>query len=359
MRILCRTTIQYCFVVIFSFSIFPFPLIALAQTATSSATTGENTPRICGTLGDNLKKGNTDEETYGAVTALQDFLFDTGYYPHPGVGEFGWLTFYGLARFQGDSRLPSTGFFGPMTRAYISETFCAVNADTDSVPPLESVMTADASSSTPPEIIEAPVTPETLFLDTALSSSSPSIKMDIKERSLPYRNSAFFDEWQGDWGEVSTSSAGTLVLRATASTTGATALLPDSYAWTDYSYTTDVTVNANGTFSLIGRYADGKNFLMCTFANRSVKITEVLNGIRRDVASARLSVPSYPAILISTNVMMKTKGNYISCSATGAEDVSYTISDPRLLAGGIGVSIWHSVLGITSLELRSVRVDPL
>lgn len=174
--------------------------------------------------------------------------------------------------------------------------------------------------------------------------------------SLPYQSSLYLNEWRGDWGSATTSPDGVLLLRATASTTGATALLPGSSEWTDYSYTADVTLNVNGSFSLLGRYADAKNFLSCTFAGRYVSINETLNGVRKQVASVRLPTSISSAVLSNTNVRMEVSKNRITCSRTGAADVSYTISDDRLMKGGIGISNWFSTPGVSTLDLRSVKV---
>ncbi|MEK7641635.1 MAG: peptidoglycan-binding domain-containing protein [Patescibacteria group bacterium] len=62
------------------------------------------------------------------VADLQGLLAEQGYLVIPiGVapGYFGSLTQAGLARYQASIGVPSTGYFGPMTRTRLSELFTA------------------------------------------------------------------------------------------------------------------------------------------------------------------------------------------------------------------------------------------
>lgn len=327
------------------------PLFAYAQTPQTAppATSYGGLPLVCNTLDTDLRIGAVDLVDGGPVSALQDFLYAQGYYPHPAVGEFGWLTFQSVQQFQSEHGIPATGFFGPITRAYILINACATNVEQN-----VNTILAGAKVETP-AVSPATTTPEESSNKTA--SNTPPIP-------LPYQGPAFLN-WKGTWGfaNVATTSPNFLVndllLRATGSTTGAMATLPGSEQWTDYSYTASVIANANGGFSLIARYTDTNNFIACTFNGPYVAINQTLNGKRTQVASAHLKVPPLPSVYVSTNARIDVKGNHISCSATGAEDLGYDVTDSTLLKGGIGVSIWYSVLGVSTLDLQSVKVTPL
>lgn len=330
-------------------SLISIPAYAdVLMSSITSIDTPSTLPPICMALEENLARSATDLTADGAVTTLQDFLFEYGYYPHSGVGEFGWLTFFAVVKFQNDNDLPGTGFFGPMTRSYIYESECA-EPNIPPITPLTTIETIANNTNVPVEIFPPADVTSTPIQEETLASTTNSL-------SLPYQSSLFWNEWHSDWGSATTSPDGVLLLRATASTTGATALLPDSKEWTDYSYTADITFNVNGSFSLLGRYTDAKNFLSCTFADHYVSINETLDGVRKQVTSVRLHTSISSAVLTSTNVRMEAHKNRITCSRTGAEDVSYTLSDTRLMKGGIGISNWFTIPGVSTLDLRSVKV---
>lgn len=314
-----------------------FAFGASAQTTTTIET--YSLPLVCSITDNNLRIGDDDTNKNGAVSVLQNFLYNSDYYPHAGVGEFGWLTLYGLAEFQHDNDLPAFGFFGPMTRGLIYDKYCQTNNS--------AIIEGTVHGTSAVEIVPAPAT------------TTPNIATST-QNILPYETTQFLDNWKGVWGGVTTTPEGALILKATASTTGAEAFLIETGKdWTDYSYTANVTASINGSVSLVGRYIDGNNFLVCTFSGPSVKITENLNGKKKDVASVKTNIPRPTSMLVDTNYMMKVKGNHVICSATGKDDVSYTLSNSKLLKGGIGISIWHSVPGITSLQLRKVTVTAL
>ncbi len=178
-------------------------------------------------------------------------------------------------------------------------------------------------------------------------------------QKLPYKESFGFRGWETTWGSASTTDNGILLLRATASTTGAEAVLRGSEYWTDYAFTAELAASLNGSFSLFARHDGGKNFLSCNFAGENITIREHLDGNSTTTASAHVDLPTTFSVFKSTNVTMKAEGDRIVCSVTGADDAVAIVNDPRLMRGGIGVSIWHSVPGVTQLQLLSVSVLPL
>lgn len=322
-----------------------FASTALAAPPGVLETTAPRSP-ICNALDQDIRIGDDDTTTEGRVSFLQNFLYETGYYPHTGVGEFGWLTFYSLAQFQRENGLPGSGYFGPLTRALIFSRHCVQSY---SPPPV-------TSGGGPPGTVYGT---STISLPTPTGTPSTGTSTTNSSKNLPYNITDFSNDWEQSWGSVTTTPTRTLLLQAAENTTGAESILTGSKDWGDYSYTAHVVANVNGSVSLIGRYTDSNNFIACTFSGPSVKITENLNGKKKDVATERTNIPRPVSVLIDTTMKMKVKGNQVICSATGKDDVSYTITNSKLLKGGIGISIWHSVPGVTSLELREVTVTAL
>ena len=317
-------------------------------------------PPICSSLQSNIRFGDTDLSTQGGVTTLQNFLFDEGYYPRKGVGEFGQMTQSSLAKYQKATNLPSTGFFGPMTRHLINDKYCNT-AGMKTIPSVIDTTSEQNGTSTSGQVLGLGT--------TTLAVSDPKLAImpnnsgyaTSSNLTLPYNNAFdYFKNWYADWGEATTTAKGSLLMQATASTTGAEALLAGSENWTDYSFTAGVVVNINGSYSLLVRYTDGNNYLDCTFSGNNIYINKHVGGKKTTVASVWLEMPSViSSTFIGTNVTAKVKGDNIICSEDANDDVTYAISDASLKKGGVGVSIWHSVPGVTSLDLLSVNVVPL
>lgn len=104
--------------------------------ATPTMTATVTAPAGCVTLPVNLFIGVTDASTGGAVTRLQTFLAERGFFDsrHLGTGRFGPITRAAVIRFQGAREIPPTGFVGPITRASISSFGCGINPTPSPVP---------------------------------------------------------------------------------------------------------------------------------------------------------------------------------------------------------------------------------
>lgn len=319
----------------------------IGQTITLEQLTQDSQPEICLYINNNLRLGDKDESTGGAVTVLQNYLYSTGDYPRIGEGFFGWGTFYAVAKFQRSNNLPATGYFGPLTRAKITESVCLKSIPEKSEPiPIEVYLPVETINE-----IES-ISSSTI----SVASTSPIL---VNEKTLPYEKSSYFYDWEATWGEATTTDEGIFIIGSTGSTTGASVVLNGSENWVDYDYTVNIVANGNGSFSLLGRYIDGNNFVACSFSGNSVWIQEKIDGNSKNVASTHVDLPLVNSVFRSTEVNMKISGNRVICSATGADDVVGEINSSRFVRGGVGISIWHSVLGVTSLQLRSVKIGQL
>ncbi len=290
----------------------------------------------CVVITQNLTYGSKDVSAKGSVTMLQDFLRTKGYLAVPSTGYFGPATLGAVKSFQMAEKISAIGTVGPLTRAAIIRVSCAEQSST-------------VSSPRPVALVQTTIQP---VAAATVAAAAP------QNTNPPYWSETF-KGWVGTWGNVSHGPFGSLIVNASPSTTGAEALFPDSKDWKDYRYTANVIVS-NGTITLYSRYVDANNYLACTFTGTSAEIQERLNGEARSVAVA--SVPGVTSWYFntSTSVAMQAKGDTISCSSSGQVDnVTYTITDPKLRTGGIGIQTWQTGAGSATLELKSVQVDPV
>lgn len=283
---------------------------------------------VCTILTATLATGSNSKQ----VSQLQDFLRAEGYLSSASTGYFGSLTQSAVKNFQTKNGLAAVGSVGPMTRALIQKMSCTAAVQVQSAPP---------SANIPPAAIAPPAPPE------------PAMQ------SLPYASSNF-SNWLGTWSDVSTTSDGALHLRGTLSANGAEAIFPGSLNWVNYEYTANVNV-ANGSVTLLARYADDNNYLVCTFSNNWVEIDQHVDGVVTMLDSAAiLNMMPDNAGLINTTVAMRVQGNTVGCSGYGpSENVTYTIPGTPLQKGGIGIETWYNTPLAAQLDLLNVSVQPL
>jgi|GEM_PF-1018636 len=179
-------------------------------------------------------------------------------------------------------------------------------------------------------------------------------------KALPYQNNSLsVSDWLGDWGSVTQTKDNTLLLQATASTTGAEALLNGSKGWTDYTFSADVIDQPFSDVTLIARYQDSNNYLTCSFSGQYVALGGKINGVQKTFASTSLKDVPLQAGEKDLNVGITVKGNTASCSEIGTDNVSYTFADNSEPAfGQIGISTWNATPGQAEIELRNVSVQP-
>jgi hypothetical protein len=293
-----------------------------------------STPGIsCTSLSKTLKFGGI--QSRGDVIKLQDFLYKKGYLSLAPTGYFGRLTESAVKFFQKDNGILSNGIAGPITRGRVSNISCT------------------------PQVISVPVPPiiqQTVLPIPTLDLTNKSV--ETKNFSLPY-SSSDFSGWQARWGSVSTSTI-YLGMDAQYNTNGSGAVFPLSKDMTDYRYSVNVFLK-RGSFSLVARYVDDDNFLACNFGGRVVEIIQKVNGVSIIVSSAYVSeMPNSNFFFQDLNVSMNVKGNKVGCVILGAENnVEFRNIDGSLLKGAIGIQNWNEALGVASLELKKIDIQPI
>jgi peptidoglycan hydrolase-like protein with peptidoglycan-binding domain len=308
-------------------------LLSVFLSFSGSAFADTALPVVCTSLTTNLASGSTGTQ----VVSLQNFLSASGFLSVPSSGYFGPLTKDALMNFQASQQVPQVGSVGPMTRASIKTVSC-----TTTKAPAPAVLGTSTVA-----IVTAPVattTPE------VVAPTSPT---------LPYRADTFYD-WKSTWGDVSTTSKGSLLLQGTVDTNGAEAVFPASKDWDNYRYTANVSV-ANSNITLIARYVDENNFVACSFSKDWVQITQRQYGTTTILASKYVpGVLNAGGAAISTAVAITVKGHSIGCAALGPDDnLSFTIRGTEPLTGAVGIQTYYDTPFAARLELLGIKVDPL
>ncbi len=322
-----------------------FLLLVLGTTFVNAQTISPS----CLVIPSTLSLGSKDTASNNnSITALQDFLRANGFFDIASSGYYGPFTAAAVKDFQTFYGLPALGIVGPLTRVAIQAASCQ--------PAAQSVPAPAPTPVVPPATTTASTTTTTIASTTAATSTSATTTVP----SLPYHAQTFSD-WQTAWGDSSTTETGALRLQGSLSNNGAEALYPASKDWTNYRYQADLSV-ANGNISLIGRYVDANNFVVCSFAKNWVELDQVYNGSSTVLISKSVDgiLPGQQGLTQTTSVAMDVNGNQVGCAGYGPTDnITYTLPAGSPMQGGIGMESWYDTPLADQLDLISVRVDPL
>ena len=111
-------------------SLFLAESIFTPQHAAAQSITGTiSQPSSCVIFNSNFGYGAYDYSSGNAVSALQNYLVNQGYFnsAYLGTGHYGAITLRSVAQFQAAHGISATGFVGPLTRAMIQNISCGTN----------------------------------------------------------------------------------------------------------------------------------------------------------------------------------------------------------------------------------------
>jgi hypothetical protein len=186
--------------------------------------------------------------------------------------------------------------------------------------------------------------------------------------TLPYTETTFIGDknWHATWGTFAIStSTNELTVESAKTTTGATVLLSNSTAWTNYQFDATVDWTRGEMFGLIARYINGKNYTLCSFyepdqGDVQVTLEQYVNGQENDLAQGSITnyepaqgsfVDAYIKVY-NTEGVCSLDGHQISNDAPNA----YVINAP--FSGGIGFTMWDPTTDNTEATVKSVSVAP-
>jgi hypothetical protein len=134
-------------------------------------------------FGSNLRYGETGME----VSFLQEYLAEQGYFHYPSITKyFGSVTFGAVKAWQAANGIPNTGFFGPISRAFVNATGTADPVTTTTTVSATSTSTNAAVTSVaddPVPFVEFPPTNITFEGVPAPTSAAPAVSIAITSTS--------------------------------------------------------------------------------------------------------------------------------------------------------------------------------
>ncbi|HLP86836.1 MAG TPA: polysaccharide deacetylase family protein [Candidatus Paceibacterota bacterium] len=174
-----------------------------------------------------------------------------------------------------------------------------------------------------------------------------------KPKTLPYNNMfGKLNIWKRIWGNIIQEDS-SLILTTTLEKSGSGAFLDGTYGWTNYNFQTKIKGDAVDSVTVYSRYKDEEDNLSCTFTNAYIKISEKINGI----SSVLKQIEYHNKIAFNNNTLgMSVDDKMISCYQNGKELIQMNHSN-KIKNGGIGLSIWDSVLKERSITFSEMSVQ--
>lgn len=174
-----------------------------------------------------------------------------------------------------------------------------------------------------------------------------------REKTLPYEDSFSTNQgWLVAWGNSELRN-GLFLTGASDNEDSSLTFLNGTYAWTDYTVSTNVRLLKGDAFALAARYINGNNYVSCDFSSGETSLSERVNGKERDITEAMTNFQVIPDKDMPVGVSVV--GNKASCYIEGKEVASGSIS-PELGHGGIGFKTWDRTINNSSLLVSNLKV---
>jgi len=177
-----------------------------------------------------------------------------------------------------------------------------------------------------------------------------------EKKVLPYNSDIFKNvDWRISWGNRTANNDG-LHLFAKSDSSGALTLLDGTSAWSNYLSNTILDWSKGSHVSLIGRFKDDKNYVACSFNDKSLKIEQYLNGKRR-VMVEKKTFFEMPKKDVELGIMVNK--DKVECLVNGNSVIYAYYLSPALSHGGIGLKIWDSELNNSEIIAKKIEVTEI
>lgn len=174
-----------------------------------------------------------------------------------------------------------------------------------------------------------------------------------QEKKLPYSD-AFSNNagWLTAWGNSELKN-GLLLTRASTTEDSSMTFLNGTFDWTNYQASAKVRLLQGDSFAVVGRFANGNNYVSCDFTSSGATLSQMIGGQETVVVSSDNTIPFTSDQ--DMQVGIGVSGNIATCYSGGAPAVSGAIS-PSLNHGGVGFKTWDENVNNSSLLVSDLNV---
>ncbi|MEK7208768.1 MAG: polysaccharide deacetylase family protein [Patescibacteria group bacterium] len=175
-------------------------------------------------------------------------------------------------------------------------------------------------------------------------------------KDLPYEDA--FSETSGlikTWGNLNIHN-NAIFIGANASTTGSSLFLDGSYLWQNYVFKAGVNLTKGQTFSLTARYKDDKNYVACSFSDKSIRVERFLNGERKVLSELK---GNFVFLNKNREVGIGVYDSTVNCYVDGKIAMKGYHLDEHLDQGEIGFKTWDPQINNSELVIKSISVEEI
>ena len=106
----------------------------------------------------------------------------------------------------------------------------------------------------------------------------------------------------------------------------------------------------------MARYQDGKNYMMCSFSDKSISAEQVLNGERKVLSELK---GDFILIGKDRKTGIGVYGNTVNCYLDDKIAMKGYNSSQSLDRGGIGFKTWDPQVNNSELIVRNISVEEI
>lgn len=179
-------------------------------------------------------------------------------------------------------------------------------------------------------------------------------------KTLPY---LALHTWSDSWVKTRGnfySNFDNLVLESVQNSTGSSVYLDGTNSWTDYIFTSVLSVKKGAVISLIARYKNDRNYASCNFSKTYTSLTQHLEGKNIKIIESKNILKNGKQIPINMNnlkVGILVNGNKVTCFMNDIVTVRPNRISNSLMNGGIGFQTWDEDFNNSEVVVENMYVD--
>lgn len=221
----------------------------------------------------------------------------------------------------------------------------------DAIDQADNIKTSLPTYSPKEKITEKTTEPEKTVVEPK-PGKKPSLEMTQLSASA-------IDAWKGSIASIS-FSGDKMSVNSDTYTKTAFVYVPGGYEWSNYEFMLDIKQILGSRASVIGRYADSKNYVTCDYIDRGsfAMLLQVINGKSSLVTSGSTNLTDPDLKDGYGSIGIQVSGNSVSCMRNGKTVIKAEVPTvPK--QGTAGFKIYASTPGMAKLEIYKAKVTPV
>jgi len=182
----------------------------------------------------------------------------------------------------------------------------------------------------------------------------------LEPKTLPYQQENFaatLGHWTKDWGGVEVNEQDNLVIGASNNANGAMATLNGGNSWQNYKLISQVDLNKGNYFSVVARYQDDQNYLVCNYGVDGFNLKQRVNGQEQLIAAWYTKID--PINFHNASAEMIVDQDLIKCRLNNRDIIIGQFNSKILEKGKIGFKSWDPQVNNSELIIKNLTITQI